>query len=191
MLFDKHLRRDEEAWEVVELKDVSPISMWDDDEGLWRPNVKPSCLHLTICRPRYRLRPQQDDHFQVCLRPPRGCRPTGSSPLCPAAASAERSPAEVQHLTIRGVHLFCADSSHKSLIPIPRWRCTLMRRGKQYRVEVVYSGRPARAMGKVGLLPQPPFMGMLDQYQHQFKRYQDPPRRRLFRTWSPRSFIMA
>jgi hypothetical protein len=33
MLFDKHLRREEEPWEVVELKDVSPISMWDADKG--------------------------------------------------------------------------------------------------------------------------------------------------------------
>lgn len=79
------------------------------------------------------------------------------------------------------------------LLPVPRlskltfadrWRCTLMRQGHRHRVEVVYSGRPARAMGKVTRLPQPPFIAVLDHCEYQPKRHQEPQRRGLFRSWS-------
>jgi hypothetical protein len=33
MLFSKHFRRREAPWEVVDTRDVSPVPMWDDDDG--------------------------------------------------------------------------------------------------------------------------------------------------------------
>lgn len=69
------------------------------------------------------------------------------------------------------------------------WRCTLMRQGQRHRVEVVYSGRPARAMGQIVRFPQPPFIGVLDHCEHHITRYQQPRRRSLFRTWSRTSSI--
>lgn len=46
-----------------------------------------------------------------------------------------------------------------------------MRKGKKYRVEVVYSGRPAYAMGKISAHPPPPFLGMLDQCQKELHHH--------------------
>jgi len=40
------------------------------------------------------------------------------------------------------------------------WRVTLLRKGRSYRVEVQYKGRPARALNKV-LKRNPPFMALL------------------------------
>jgi hypothetical protein len=44
------------------------------------------------------------------------------------------------------------------------WNLTLYRRGKQYRVEVRYNGRPAEALGKVPSRRPPPFIRVLDAY---------------------------
>ena len=46
-----------------------------------------------------------------------------------------------------------------------------MRKGKKYRVEVVYSGRPAYAMGKVTSLPPLPFGSVLDHCQRELHHH--------------------
>ncbi|KAI0690689.1 hypothetical protein BC835DRAFT_1280580 [Cytidiella melzeri] len=47
------------------------------------------------------------------------------------------------------------------------WRYTLLRKGSRYRLDVVYSGRPAYATGKIISHSPPPFIGMLDHCRHQ------------------------
>lgn len=44
------------------------------------------------------------------------------------------------------------------------WDLTLYRRGKQYRVEVRYNGRPAEALGKIPSRRPPPFIRVLEAY---------------------------
>ncbi|KAJ7751935.1 hypothetical protein DFH07DRAFT_524414 [Mycena maculata] len=41
------------------------------------------------------------------------------------------------------------------------WNLTIYRRGKRYRVEVEYNGRPARIVGDLPALRPPPFMQVL------------------------------
>lgn len=45
------------------------------------------------------------------------------------------------------------------------WRVTILRKGKKYRAEVVYTGLPAYVTGKVTPQPSPPFMGLLEFYR--------------------------
>lgn len=71
------------------------------------------------------------------------------------------------------------------------WHCTLLRKGRRHRVEVVYSGRPARALGKVFHLSQPPFMGVLDHCEYHFRNHRVPPRRKLFHSFSLASMRRA
>jgi len=47
------------------------------------------------------------------------------------------------------------------------WQLTLLRKGKRYRLEVSYYGRPGAVVGKLPELPQPPFVNMLDTIQQQ------------------------
>lgn len=42
------------------------------------------------------------------------------------------------------------------------WQLTVYRRGKQQRIEVQYSGRPAHALGELPTGRSPPFMGVLN-----------------------------
>ncbi|KAF7789858.1 hypothetical protein EIP86_000806 [Pleurotus ostreatoroseus] len=58
-----------------------------------------------------------------------------------------------------------------NIMIVEGWQLTIMRKGKKYRVEVVYSGRPAYATGKITALPPPPFMGMLDQCQKELHHH--------------------
>ena len=46
-----------------------------------------------------------------------------------------------------------------------------MRKGKKYRVEVVYCGRPAFATGKITTLPPLPFPGVLDYCQKELHQH--------------------
>ncbi|KAL0950892.1 hypothetical protein HGRIS_007651 [Hohenbuehelia grisea] len=48
-----------------------------------------------------------------------------------------------------------------NLLLLESWRLTVLRRGKHYRVEVRYRGRPARALGKLPARRPPPFMAVL------------------------------
>ncbi|KAF8649752.1 hypothetical protein AX16_005521 [Volvariella volvacea WC 439] len=56
----------------------------------------------------------------------------------------------LKQLASKGFNAFLTES----------WNVTHLRRGKQHRVEVQYSGRPARVLGKVPDRP-PPFVAML------------------------------
>jgi hypothetical protein len=47
-------------------------------------------------------------------------------------------------------------------LAILSWNLTLYRRGKQYRVEVRYNGRPAHALGKIPSRRPPPFIRVLE-----------------------------
>jgi len=47
-----------------------------------------------------------------------------------------------------------------NVLLLESWNLTLYRRGKQYRVEVRYNGRPAYALGKIPRRP-PPFIRIL------------------------------
>ncbi|KZT21709.1 hypothetical protein NEOLEDRAFT_1139124 [Neolentinus lepideus HHB14362 ss-1] len=42
------------------------------------------------------------------------------------------------------------------------WRGTLFRKGKKYRVEVRYCGRPAYVLGKLPPIHPPPYLALLD-----------------------------
>ncbi|EKM60884.1 uncharacterized protein PHACADRAFT_168224 [Phanerochaete carnosa HHB-10118-sp] len=151
MLFSKHLRRREAAWEVVDCRDISPIPMWDEDEDLEIAYTHPTNISYRFV---YDLQTVEDLRKAVQVA------------RCQLYRDA--------------VRLKC------NILLSEGWRCTLMRQGSRHRVEVVYSGRPARAlgMGKVTCLSQPPFIGMLDNYEHQIVHYQEPQRRRVFRAWS-------
>ncbi|KAJ3508064.1 hypothetical protein NLJ89_g5958 [Agrocybe chaxingu] len=50
-----------------------------------------------------------------------------------------------------------------NILLLESWRVTILRKGKRHRVEVEYSGRPARALNKV-LKRQPPFMAVLQHH---------------------------
>jgi len=49
-----------------------------------------------------------------------------------------------------------------NVLLLESWSLTLFRNGKRHRVEVQYSGRPARALGKIPALRPPPFMAVLE-----------------------------
>jgi len=49
-----------------------------------------------------------------------------------------------------------------NVLLLESWSLTLFRNGKRHRVEVRYSGRPARALGKIPALRPPPFMAVLE-----------------------------
>ncbi|KAK0246003.1 hypothetical protein EDD85DRAFT_1017016 [Armillaria nabsnona] len=51
-----------------------------------------------------------------------------------------------------------------NVLVLESWRLTVFRRGKSHRVEVMYSGRPAEALGKLPHLPPPPFMDVLHEF---------------------------
>jgi len=42
------------------------------------------------------------------------------------------------------------------------WQLTVYRRGKEHRIKVQYTGRPARALGKLAAQRPPPFLGVLE-----------------------------
>lgn len=50
-----------------------------------------------------------------------------------------------------------------NVLLLESWNLTLYRRGKQYRVEVRYSGRPAHALGKIPSHRPPPFIQILEE----------------------------
>jgi len=50
-----------------------------------------------------------------------------------------------------------------NVLLLESWSLTLYRRGKQYRVAVQYSGRPAHALGKILPRQPPPFIQILDE----------------------------
>ncbi|KAI0786024.1 hypothetical protein C8Q75DRAFT_808812 [Abortiporus biennis] len=54
---------------------------------------------------------------------------------------------------------------HYNILVSEGWRVTILRKGKSYRVEVTYSGRPAYAIGKLESHPAPPFMEVLEFYR--------------------------
>jgi len=49
-----------------------------------------------------------------------------------------------------------------NVLLLESWNLTLYRRGKQYRVEVRYTGRPAHALGKIPSRRPPPFIRVLE-----------------------------
>jgi hypothetical protein len=49
-----------------------------------------------------------------------------------------------------------------NVLLLESWNLTLYRRGKQYRVEVRYNGRPAHALGKIPSRRPPPFIRVLE-----------------------------
>lgn len=53
-------------------------------------------------------------------------------------------------------------STYANKVGDPSWNLTLYRRGKQYRVEVRYNGRPAHALGKIPSRRPPPFIRVLE-----------------------------
>ena len=50
---------------------------------------------------------------------------------------------------------------------VNRWTVSVLRRGKTYKAEVTYRGRPAYVAGKVKSRPPPPFMEVLDHCKHE------------------------
>ncbi|THH27027.1 hypothetical protein EUX98_g7170 [Antrodiella citrinella] len=46
------------------------------------------------------------------------------------------------------------------------WTITVFRRGKSYKAEVTYTGRPAYVMGSIKSRPPPPFMDVLELCKH-------------------------
>ncbi|KAJ7431789.1 hypothetical protein B0H11DRAFT_1870975 [Mycena galericulata] len=44
------------------------------------------------------------------------------------------------------------------------WNLTVYRRGKRHRIQVEYSGRPARVVGEIPTLRPPPFMQVLQDF---------------------------
>ncbi|PSR71294.1 hypothetical protein PHLCEN_2v12808 [Hermanssonia centrifuga] len=71
-------------------------------------------------------------------------------------------------LQVARYHLMEQAFQHNfNVLLVEGWRLTLMRKGKKYRVEVVYTGRPAYAMGKDTRVPAPPFLCFLEQCQRE------------------------
>lgn len=107
MLFDKHFRREEEPWEVVDLKDVSPVPVWDEDEG-----QQLICLKLYALRtdsPSFRDGchpcPRDQPHLQVRPRTTRSRGPAESSPIRAISPYTGRYASEIQRPPIRRVSL--------------------------------------------------------------------------------------
>jgi len=55
-----------------------------------------------------------------------------------------------------------AGKKNFNVLLLESWNLTLYRRGKQYRVEVKYNGRPAHALGKIPSRRPPPFIRVLE-----------------------------
>ncbi|KIY45341.1 hypothetical protein FISHEDRAFT_49449 [Fistulina hepatica ATCC 64428] len=51
-----------------------------------------------------------------------------------------------------------------NILLVESWSLTLHRRGKQHRIEVQYTGRPARVSGKPPRARPPPYMGVLQSH---------------------------
>jgi len=49
-----------------------------------------------------------------------------------------------------------------NVLLLESWKLTVLRRGKQNRIQVEYNGRPATAIGKIPAPRQPPFMQVLE-----------------------------
>ncbi|KAG6832206.1 hypothetical protein H0H92_004171 [Tricholoma furcatifolium] len=49
-----------------------------------------------------------------------------------------------------------------NILVLEGWQLTVYRRGKEHRIEVQYTGRPARALGKLPTRRPPPFIGVLE-----------------------------
>lgn len=48
---------------------------------------------------------------------------------------------------------------------IHRWEVTILRKGKKYRAQVIYTGLPAYITGKTTPQPAPPFLDILEFYR--------------------------
>ncbi|KAJ3552435.1 hypothetical protein NM688_g4152 [Phlebia brevispora] len=155
MFFTKHFHRQEAPWEVIDSKTVNPIPMWDEDEGAPKPDEGQghrwsdrSAAELDVVRMH-----NTNIHFKFVhdLRHVTDLRRA------------------VQHARYQLMQE--AVRRNYNIMLLEGWHLTIMRKGKMYRVEVVYSGRPAYAMGKIAALPPPPFMGVLDHCQKELHHH--------------------
>ncbi|KAJ8508081.1 hypothetical protein ONZ45_g9605 [Pleurotus djamor] len=150
MLF--RFRRREAPWEVVDSKSVNPVPMYYEDEG--EPLL---FLHIEHCA---------EAHLPFVNLVDFDIISTATSDTCGTYVF------DVKHWKrgneLRNAVLFAqkqllqsAAKQGYNILLLESWRITILRKGKHHRVEVWYSGRPARAEGKLPSRRAPPFIGVL------------------------------
>jgi len=124
-------RRKEIPWEVVDSRSVDPVYMYYEDDS---EDFQIVAIKDTSITRTYLLDVKDNTR--------------GSADLRKAVIFAREQ--LLQEVKENGYNILWLES----------WQVTLLRKGRLYRVEVQYMGRPARAL--IGLPnPHPPFMALL------------------------------
>jgi len=124
-------RRKEIPWEVVDIRSVDPVYMYYEDDS---EDFQIIAIEDTNITRTYLLDVKND---------------TRQSPDLHKAV-----------IFAREQLLQEAKKSGYNILWLESWRVTLLRKGRSYRVEVQYKGRPARALNTVPHR-HPPFMALL------------------------------
>jgi len=123
--------RKEVPWEVVDSRSVDPVYTYYEDDS---EDLQIVAIKDTSITRTYLLDVKHDARESVDLRK--------------AVIFAREQ--LLQEAKKNGYNILWLES----------WQVTLLRKGRSYRVEVQYRGRPARALNKV-LNRYPPFMALL------------------------------
>jgi len=127
-----NFRRRETPWEVVDSKAVEPVPLYYELED---DDLDIVALGEVDTRGTYVF---EGNHTKKCIDP-RDAVVFAQQQLLKETAK-------------KGFNVLLLES----------WQLTVFRRGKQQRIEVQYSARPARALGKLPKQRSPPFMGVLN-----------------------------
>ncbi|TFK76873.1 hypothetical protein BDN72DRAFT_830041 [Pluteus cervinus] len=127
------LRRKEIPWELVERRTVDAVPTYYDDEVFDVAAVGKADAHGTYIYDLQELRKSTNI----------------STNIADAVVFSRKQ--LLQRAEENGFNALLLES----------WEVTIYRKGKRYRLEVKYSGRPARINGKVAKHRPPPFMALL------------------------------
>ncbi|KAJ7630707.1 hypothetical protein FB45DRAFT_916325 [Roridomyces roridus] len=139
-----HFRRREIPWEVVDRKAIKPVFYEgdDDDEG-------PS-LPLLPCVAVASVLTQATDIDIASVSD------ADTSPAVDDAAELRKAVVFARQQLLQTIQ-----KKNFNALLSESWNLTILRRGKRHRVQVEYTGRPARLVGKVPALRPPPFIQIL------------------------------
>lgn len=128
-------RRKELPWEVVDNKFVDPVPMYLVDEDMDVVSVSPQEM--------------RGHYFFDLSGKNKDAGYRGSQDLTRAVSFARQE--LMREAAKKGYNVLLIES----------WQLTILRRAKSHRIEVRYSGRPARCVGNLPSSRNPPCMGIL------------------------------